>query len=89
MREHQNSRKGITLSGMEGHLPLPFREAVSKDVQIAVISTELKIAMVGGKPAVDDLHHLDLTRVQKKASGRLFAAIPGKTFNPHRLWNYS
>jgi hypothetical protein len=68
---------------------LSFREAVAKNVQVAVISAELEVAMIGGKPAVDDLHHLDLTRVQKKASGRLFAAIPGKTFNPHRLWNYS
>jgi len=69
---------------MEVQLPLPLRKAVAEDVQITVVSAELEVAMIGGKPAIDDLHHLDLTRVQGKASGRLFTAIPGITFNPHR-----
>ena len=74
----------LNARGMEGHLPLPFRKAVAKDVKIAVISAEFEVAMLGGKPSIDDLRYLDLTRVQEKPPGRLFAAIPGITFDPHR-----
>lgn len=74
----------LTCRGMEGQLPLPVREAVTEDVQITVVSPELEVAMIGGKPAIDDLRYLDFARVQEKAPGRLFAAIPGITFDPHR-----
>ncbi|MGK2945728.1 MAG: hypothetical protein ACSLFC_13410 [Desulfuromonadales bacterium] len=61
---------------MKSQLLLPLREAVAEVVQIAVVSPELEVAMIGGKPAIDDLRYLDLKRVQEKSPGD--SATPGK-----------
>ena len=57
---------------------------MAKKIQIAVISSDFEIAMIGREPAVEDLGHVDPALVNNQRARSFLAAMAGVTFHPER-----
>jgi len=55
---------------------------VAQDVDGTIIAAKLEIAMVRGKPTVQDLRHFDPPFLEIKAARSLLASIAGITIDP-------
>lgn len=54
------------------------------DVDVAIVTSELEIAVIGGQPAVEDLDDIDASIVDNQRARRFLAAMTGGTFDAER-----
>lgn len=67
------------------HNQLPFSSNLveTQDIEMAVVTLDLEVAVVRAMPLIEVINYLDLTCIQAKSSGHFDSAVASIGLNPN------